>query len=138
MIRLLLEESLSHTLVDDDECDVGEGTALSFRVVLVCEDFLQLIKLEVNDLLAHGVAHTVTIDEDMVRESSAVELAVSLEGASEVLLEDVGRYDLLALLRLGARLCVVFTHILVVCGHETNDALLSLVANIDTHKHGFV
>jgi hypothetical protein len=27
---------------------------------------------------------------------------------------------------------------LIVCSYETNDALLALVANIDTHKHGLV
>jgi hypothetical protein len=53
VIRGFLKESLSHTLVDDDECDLGEGAALRFRVVFVSQDLLELLELEVNDLLAH-------------------------------------------------------------------------------------
>ena len=35
-------------------------------------------------------------------------------------------------------LSVVLTHILIVCGDETNDTLLALVTNVDTNKHGLV
>ena len=48
-----LKESLSHTLVDDDECDLGEGASLRLRIVFVSQDLLQLLELEVNDFLAH-------------------------------------------------------------------------------------
>lgn len=33
---------------------------------------------------------------------------------------------------------VVLAHILIVCSNETNNGLFSLVANIDTNKHGLV
>ena len=138
LLCLLLEESLSHTLVDDDECGVGKSDALTFRVVLVCEDLLQLIELKIDDFLAHGIADTVTIDEDVIRETSSVEVAVGLQGTSEIFLEDVGRYNFLTLLSLMAGLSVVLTHVLIIGGDETNDALLALVANVDTYEHGLV
>lgn len=50
---LLLEESLSHALIDDDECDVRKGMALGLGVVLVSEDLLELIELVLDDLLSH-------------------------------------------------------------------------------------
>ncbi len=49
----LLKESLSNALVDDDECDMGKSLTLSFRVVLVSENFLKLLKLLLDDLLTH-------------------------------------------------------------------------------------
>jgi hypothetical protein len=52
-LSLLLKESLSHTLVDDDECDVRKGNAFRLRVVLVSEDLLELIELVLDDLLSH-------------------------------------------------------------------------------------
>ena len=66
VLRGFLKESLSHTLVDDDECDMGEGTALRFRVIFVSQDFLKLFELKIDDLLAHRVAYTVTIDENVI------------------------------------------------------------------------
>lgn len=51
--RCLLEESLSYTLVDDDECDLGKSISLSLRVILVSEDLLELIKFVLNDLFSH-------------------------------------------------------------------------------------
>jgi hypothetical protein len=52
-LSLLLKESLSHTLVDDDECDVRKGNAFRLGVVLVSEDLLELIELVLDDLLSH-------------------------------------------------------------------------------------
>lgn len=39
---------------------------------------------------------------------------------------------------LWASLSVVLAHMWVISGNETNDALLALVANVDTHKHRFI
>jgi hypothetical protein len=50
---LLLEESLSHALIDDDECDVRKSISLRLGVVLVSEDLLELIELVLDDLLSH-------------------------------------------------------------------------------------
>jgi hypothetical protein len=52
-LSLLLKESLSNTLVDDDECDVRKGNAFRLGVVLVSEDLLELIELVLDDLLSH-------------------------------------------------------------------------------------
>jgi len=68
----LLEESLSHTLVDDHECGVRKSVALILGVVLVLEDLLELVELELDDLCAHGVTNTVTIDEDVIGQVSLV------------------------------------------------------------------
>ena len=138
MLRVFFEESLSHTLVDDDECDMGKGAALRLGVVFVGQDLLELLELEINDLLAHRVANTVTIDENVVWKSPAIELFVGLKGTSEVLLKDVGRDDFLPLLSLRTGLSVVLAHVLVIGGNETNDALLALVAYIDADQHGLV
>ena len=74
---ILLEESLSHTLIDDDECDIGKWFSLEFRVIFVGEDFLELIELVLDDLLAHGITDSVTIDEDLLWESTLVEILIS-------------------------------------------------------------
>ena len=52
-LSLLLKESLSNTLVDDDECDVRKSISLRLGVILVCEDLLELIELVLDDLLSH-------------------------------------------------------------------------------------
>ena len=52
-LALLLEESLSHALIDDDECDIGKCISFSLGVVLVSEDLLELIKLVLDDLFSH-------------------------------------------------------------------------------------
>lgn len=52
-LALLLEESLSHALIDDDECDVRKSMSFRLGVVLVSEDLLELIELVLDDLLSH-------------------------------------------------------------------------------------
>lgn len=66
----LFEESLADSLVDDDQSDVGQFDTLTSWVVLVSQDFLELIKLKGNNLLSHGIAYSVTIDEDLLRKST--------------------------------------------------------------------
>ena len=51
--RCLLKESLSHALIDDDECDLWKCISLRLGVILVSEDLLELIKLVLDDLLSH-------------------------------------------------------------------------------------
>ena len=95
----LLEESLTHSLVHNDQSDVGVllGGRLRVASVLHRDDAVELLELLVDDLLAHGVTDTVTIDEDVARQHAIVELAIRLEGASEVVGQDGRRDDLLAL-----------------------------------------
>jgi hypothetical protein len=137
-LALLLEESLSHALIDDDECDVRKSISFRLGVVLVSEDLLELIELVLDDLLSHWITDSVTIDEDLFGECALIEVSVSLQGTAEVLLKNVGGNNFLALLTLRACLGVVLAHILIVCSNETNNGLFSLVANIDTNKHGLV
>jgi len=136
----LLEESLSHTLVHNDQGDFRDGLSGGLRIasVLHGDDAIELLQLLVNDLLAHGVTDTVTVDEDVGGEASVVELAVGLEGAREVVRQDGGRDDLLALDRLRASLCVVLAHVGVVRGTEANRRLFTLVADVNAHKHGLL
>jgi hypothetical protein len=138
MIGRFLEEPLSHTLIDDDECGMGESVALSFRVVFVSHNLFQLIKLVIDDFLAHWIANTVTINENMIRERTTIVLTISLKGTTEIILENVGRNNLLSLLALRAGLGVIFAHILVICCYEADNALLALVAHIDTYEHCLV
>ena len=77
----LLEESLTDSLVHDDQRDVRMllGRCIRVTSVLHRDDAIELLELLVDDLLAHGVSYTVTIDEHMARQLSIVELAISLE-----------------------------------------------------------
>jgi hypothetical protein len=74
----------------------------------------------------------------VIGEGAAIELAISLECTAKVFLENIRRNNLLALLALRASLCVVFAHVLIIGGDETDYALLALVANINTNKHCLV
>jgi len=72
----------------------------------------------------------------MVGELASVVVPIGLQSRAEVVLEHVGLDDLLALLALGAGLSVVLAEVLVISGDEANDALLSLMADVDADKHG--
>ena len=131
----LFEEALADSLVDDDEGDLGEthgGVAL-LDAVLVGANLLELVELELNDVLAHGVPHAVSVDEHVVWHLAFVKLTVSLEGAREVVLQYVRGDDLLSLLGLGTGLGVVLAEVGVVGGDEADDGLLALVADVDSH-----
>jgi hypothetical protein len=69
----------------------------------------------------------------VIGKSTTVKLTIGIECASEILLKDVGRNDFLALLILRISLGVVLAHVGIISGYETNDALLALVADIDTY-----
>lgn len=76
-----LKESLSYSFVHDDESDLREfnrSTAL-FDSVLISADFLKLVKLELNDVLTHGVAHSITVNENVVWHFTFVVISVSSE-----------------------------------------------------------
>lgn len=74
----------------------------------------------------------------MIGKCSFVEVSVCLKSASEIFLKDVRRNNFLSLLSLRTSLSVVLAHVLIISGNETNDALLALVANVDTYEHGLV
>lgn len=87
-VRLsLLEETLAHTFVNDDECDLGWVVLTFFALkeaILFLNDLIELFKLKVNDLLAHRVTNTVTVNENVIWHLSLIELAVALEGPHKV------------------------------------------------------
>jgi hypothetical protein len=134
--RSLLKESLSHTLVNDDQGNMGKNVTLALGVVLISEDLLKLVELELDNLLSHGVTDTITIDEDVVWQVATVEVLIGGKGASEVLLKDVRGNDFLTLLVLRTGLGIVLAKERIISGDETNDTLLALVANVDADKHG--
>lgn len=139
----LLEESLADTLVHDDQCDLGSLLSLTVRefvltnAVLEGDNLVELSELLVNDLFPHRVTDTVTVDENMLWHFS-IEVPVAGEGALEVVRQDGGRDDLLSLNWLGTGLCVVLAEVGVVSGTEANGTLLSLMANINSYKHGLI
>ena len=71
----------------------------------------------------------------MVWQLSVIVVSERLEGALEVFHKRTCSDDLLSLLLLGRCLGVVLAHVLVISSTETDDTLLSLVANIDTDQH---
>ena len=135
--RADLEEPLSHALVHDDE-GVLRARLLLARVetVLLVDNFLELFKLVIDHLLSHGVADTITVNENVIRQLAVVVISERLERALEVALENARADDFLSFLALRACLGIVFTHVLIIRRTEANDALLALVANIDADQHG--
>lgn len=150
----LLEESLAHALVDNDEgnlrrsdrswllltllfCSLSRGAIflLLEDTVLFGDDLVELVQLFVNNHLSHGITDTITVDEDMFGHG-AVEVAVALEGTLEIVGQDTARDNFLTLLWLRGSLCIVLTEVGIVCCTESNGTLLTLMAHIDTHKHG--
>jgi hypothetical protein len=95
----LLEEALSDALVDDDEGDIGRGLSWSLVVTAILHghDAIKLGQLLVNDLLAHGVTHTITIDENVTWHGPIVELTIGRESALEIVRQDGRRNNFLAL-----------------------------------------
>jgi len=108
----LLEEPLSDALVHDDQGNLGRldgcrngrfvlllfgrsfsrtsgvlGVGFIFLLledtVLFSDDLVELVELFVNDHLSHGIADTITIDEDVLGHG-VIEVAITLEGALEI------------------------------------------------------
>lgn len=108
----LLEESLSDTLIHDDQGNLGRldrsgngvfvllllsggfsrsGGVLGIGLIFLCledavllgDDLVELVELFVNDHLSHGITDTISVDEDVLGHRS-IEVAVTLEGALEV------------------------------------------------------
>jgi len=63
-------------------------------------------------------------------------VAEGLKSTLKVLLKHARTDDFLSFLTLWACLGVVLAHVLIVGGAETDDALSSLVTNVDTDEHG--
>ena len=72
----------------------------AIHAVLLLHDLVELLELVADDLSPHGIANSVSVDEDVVWELTIVVVAEGLECALEVFLENTGADDLLALLAL--------------------------------------
>jgi hypothetical protein len=82
---------LANTLVHDDQGDLGWVilTLLAIEeAVLLLDDLIQLLKLEVDHLLAHGITNTITVDENVIWHLARVEITVALERPHEVVGQD--------------------------------------------------
>lgn len=137
-VHSLLEESLSNTLVDDDQSMLWKSWIVCLKTILLLDNLVELLQLMADNLGSHGISNTISVDEDVVWEGTVVLVSECLESTLEVLLEHTRADDLLALLALGTRLGVVLAHMLVISCAETDDTLFTFVANIDTDKHGLV
>ena len=91
LLVLDLEEPLSDALVDNDEgCLRHRRRLLVLRRaraegVLLPNDLVKLLELVLDDLGAHGVTDTVTVDDDVVRKLATAVVSEGLEGVLEVL-----------------------------------------------------
>lgn len=61
-LAFLDKEALSDALVDNDDSDGGRRCNL---VIELLDDLLELRNLSAQDLLAHGVTDTITIDNEV-------------------------------------------------------------------------
>jgi hypothetical protein len=112
-----------------------ECRVLLIKAIFIPDNLVELLKLMANDLSSHGISNTVSVDENVIWEGTVVVISKCLESTLEVLLEHARADDLLALLALGTRLGVVLAHVLVISCAETDDALFTFMANIDSDKH---
>lgn len=137
-----MEEPLPDSLVNYDQCVFGEFRLLNLLAVdervFLMHYLIQLFKLMRDNLLSHGVADAVSVDENVVGQGSVVVLSECLEGTLEILLKHTGTDNLLALLALRTGLSVVLAHVFIVGRTESNDGLLALVAHVDSDQHRFL
>ena len=87
-----LEEALSDSLVDDDESGLGKFALVLLRlvVVLLLHNLVELLQLVLDHLRTHRVAHSISVDEDVVGQLALVVVSERLESVLEVLLKDGG------------------------------------------------
>ena len=105
-------------------------------VVERSEGILELGDLLLDDLVSHHVANSVSIDDDLVRELTLVvvsELIASGDDASIQL-----GLDELNILWVDDDVIVVSSLSLVSGGTESNNRLLTSMANIDTDDHNLL
>jgi len=85
--------------------------------------------------LTHGVAHTVTVNEDVLGHCT-IKISVALERSLEVIRKHTRRNNLLPLLWLRSSLCIVLAEVGVIRGAETDGTLFALMADINSDEHG--
>jgi hypothetical protein len=111
---ILNEEALSDALVHDDDCD---RRLLLGCVVGLLDGLAELLHLLLEDLTSHGIANTITVDDEVLRVVS-MSLCEGTESALDSILELL--VDDLLSLPLSDPLTVVLASGLVNTGAETN------------------
>jgi hypothetical protein len=107
VVLLLLEESLSNTLVDNDQGDFWRSESLYFIIcrffvrsylvfglflsfllleqsILFTYNLVKLVKLFIDDHLTHRITDTISIDKDVLGHRS-IEIFVGLESSLEII-----------------------------------------------------
>lgn len=62
---------------------------ISIETVLFGDNFVKLLQFSINDLLTHGIANTISVDEDVLWQGTFVVFSVALEGTHEVIGQDL-------------------------------------------------
>lgn len=136
---VLLEEPLTNTLVHDNERDLWLFHYLFIfiliKAIFFVDNFVQLFKLIVNNLLTHGVADTITVDEDVLGHV-LVKVTIAGECTLEVVTQDCARDNFLTLLWLRRGLSVVLAHVGVIGSTESDCTLFTLVTHVNSDEHG--
>jgi hypothetical protein len=133
-----LEESLSDSLVDENESDLRGFGHSWWEIVLLSNDLLELLKLQVDDHLSHGITNSISVDENVVRHSSFVEVSVALEGLREIILEDVSFNEFLTFFGLRGWAGIILAHVGVIGSNETDQTLFAFMADVNSNQHGFL
>lgn len=128
-----VEESLSNSLVHDNESNIWVSWMVLLNSVLVSNNFLELFKFIFNDLLSHWVTDSISIDENMVGHLAFVKISVGLKRSLEIILKNCWRNNFLTFLPLRACLGIILAKIWIIGGYKPNNTLFSLVTNIDTN-----
>ena len=124
------EETLSDPLVDDDDSDLRLDLS---QVVGLIDGLSELSHLLLEDLSAHSIADTVTIDYEVLRVAATL-VSKGAESSLDSLLE-LRANDLLSLL-LDDAVTPVLAESLVDRGTEAHYRHRSRVTHIDTDEHG--
>lgn len=84
-----LKESLSDSFVNNNESYFWSGLDTIFKAILISTDLFKLLKFIVNNLFSHGITNTISINENVIRHISIIEISVSLESTREIFLENI-------------------------------------------------
>jgi hypothetical protein len=87
-VALLLEDTLSNSLVHNDESDLWYLLASVF-IILFREDLFELVQFLGDNHLSHGITNTVSVDEDVVWHGSFIVVSIGCKSALIVLFQDV-------------------------------------------------
>ena len=85
---LSVKEALSDSLVDNNQSDDWRRDGIACVCAIFVGDYdLELLKFVIYNLLPHGVAYSISVNENVIRHAFVV-LFVSLESTVEILLQN--------------------------------------------------